>query len=101
MRAMDRPEQVTAADHLAEADAARGRGDVDAMRRALVAAFERAKGDGDTETMARAALAMPTSQRFGVVPGRIPALLFEASRAVTDEPTRARLAAALARSWVY
>ena len=51
--------------------------------------------------MAAAALALPTSQRFGVYPGQIPALLFEAYAAAEAIATRCRLASALARSWVY
>ena len=52
--------------------------------------------------MAAAALALASLQRFGGPGGRTPALLHEAYLAVADEPaTRARLAAALARSWVY
>ncbi len=71
------------------------------MRAALVAAFADARAAGDGEAMAAAALAMPTSQRFGVYPGQIPALLFEAYAVAEAVPTRCRLAAALARSWVY
>ncbi len=51
--------------------------------------------------MAASALAMPTSQRFGVFPGQIPAMLYEAYGATNSLSTRSRLAAALARSWVY
>src|SRR5207245_10966112 len=50
---------------------------------------------------AAAALAMSTSQRFGVQPGQIRALLHEAYDAADTASTRCRLAAALARSWVY
>ena len=71
------------------------------MRTALVAAFDAARAAGDTEAMADAALAMPSGQRFGVYPGQIPALLHEAYNSVDDVSTRCRLAAALARSWVY
>ena len=67
----------------------------------LVAAFEAARGAGDTEAMADAALAMPAGQRFGVHPGQIPALLHEAYTQTDRVSTRCRLAAALARSWVY
>src|SRR3954470_15792399 len=111
MRVMDRAAGTAGAagaagaaksvDHLATAEAARARGDVDAMRAALVAAFAQARTDGDTEAMAAAALAMPTSQRFGAYPGQIPALLFEAYTAAESVSTRCRLASALARSWVY
>ena len=90
-----------AAEHLAAASAARAAGDVDALRTALVAAFTAARRAEDGEGMAAAALAMPTSQRFGVYPGQIPALLHEAYGATNTLSTRCRLAAALARSWVY
>jgi hypothetical protein len=90
-----------AAGQLAAAEAARARGDFDAVRAALVAAFADARAAGDGEAMAAAALSMPTSQRFGVHPGQIPALLFEAYEATEEIATRCRLAAALARSWVY
>jgi hypothetical protein len=83
------------------ATVARAVGDVDAMRAALVAAFAAARAAGDSEAMVAAALAMPTSQRFGVHPGQIPALLYEAYSAADTRSTRCRLAAALARSWVY
>src|SRR3954468_24820207 len=89
------------ADPLAAARAPRPAGDTDAMRAALLAAFVAARAAGDIEAMAAAALAMPTSQRFGVHPGQIPALLHEAYSAADTPLTRCRLAAALARSWVY
>ena len=68
-------------------------GDVDALRTALVAAFTAARRTEDDEGMAAAALAMPTSQRFGVYPGQIPALLHEAYGATNSLSTRCRLAA--------
>ncbi len=90
-----------AARHLTAASAARAEGNVDAVRAALIAAFTTARAAGDSESMAAAALAMPSGQRFGVYPGQIPALLHEAYEATTSVTTRCRLAAALARSWVY
>ena len=52
--------------------------------------------------MAAAALGLASLQRFGGPGGRTPALLHEAYLAAADSPAaRARLAAALARSWVY
>ena len=105
MRVMDGTADTSspteAANHLAAASVARAAGDVDAMRAALVAAFAAARAAGDGEAMAAAALAMPSSQRFGVYPGQIPALLHEAYSAANTQLTRCRLAAALARSWVY
>ena len=56
----------------------------------------------DVDAMAAAALGLASLQRFGGPGGRTPALLHEAYLAAADSPaTRARLAAALARSWVY
>jgi hypothetical protein len=75
--------------------------DADEVRASLIAAFNDARSSGDGPAMAAAALAMPTSQAFGTYPGQIPALLFEAYSAAVDAATRCRLAAALARSWVY
>ena len=52
--------------------------------------------------MAAAALELASLQRFGGPGGRTHALLHEAYLAAADSPAaRARLAAALARSWVY
>src|SRR4051794_41942244 len=51
--------------------------------------------------MAAAALGLAALQRFGGPGGRTPALLHEAYLAAEDTATRSRLAAALARSWVY
>jgi hypothetical protein len=92
---------VEAADLLAVASTARAAGDLDAMRTALVAAFDTARAAGDSEAMADAALAMPAVQRFGVHPGQIPALLYEAYTRTESTSRRCHLAAALARSWVY
>ena len=92
---------MEAAELLARADAARKAGDVGAMRAALVAAFEAARSAGDPQLMAAAALALPASQGFGVHPGQLPALLHEAYEAAELPAVRGRLAAALARSWVY
>lgn len=68
---------------------------------AIVAAFAAARAAGDPGGMADAALALPQRQRFGAHPGQIPVLLFEAYEAAVTPAMRCRLAAALARSWVY
>ncbi|MFN8035539.1 MAG: hypothetical protein U0V73_06365 [Acidimicrobiia bacterium] len=70
-------------------------------RATLVAAFRAARASGDVEGMCRAALALPSSQRFGTDPGQVPALLHEAYVTATDDTMRARLAAGIARAWVY
>jgi hypothetical protein len=66
----------------------------------LVRTWERAKAAGDSEAMAAAALALAATPTFGGVPGGVPALLFEA-RSRAEGAARTRLAAALARAWVY
>jgi hypothetical protein len=74
----------------------------DAARTAYVDAYNRARLDADVEGMAAAALGLASLQQFGEPVGRVPAVLHEAYGANADSPTtRARLAAALARSWAY
>ncbi|WP_206778459.1 MULTISPECIES: hypothetical protein [Frankia] len=98
----------------ADAAAARSEDHVDARRASYVEAFAaaRAAGDveamaaaaraaGDVEAMAAAALGLPSTQRFGSHPGQVPALLHEAYAVAVAPSTRCRLAAALARAWVY
>src|SRR5437763_16390808 len=92
---------ASAADHMLAAAALRARGDIDAMCASVVAAFAAARAVGDRQAMVAAALALPASQRFGVHPGQIPALLHEAYSMAGTPLTRSRLAAALARSWAY
>lgn len=99
--AADREPPADAAGHMAAAAVARAAGDVDAVRASLAAAFAAARAAGDRDAMATAALALPTSQRFGAYPGQIPALLHEVYATAEAVSTRSRLAAALARSWVY
>ncbi|MEV4560574.1 hypothetical protein AB0K51_26760 [Kitasatospora sp. NPDC049285] len=72
-----------------------------ATRRRLLAAYERARETGDAELMAVAALDLPSALRFGVHPGQIPALIHQAYAAAVTPVSRCRLAAALARAWVY
>ncbi len=68
---------------------------------ALFRAFYKARDTGDAELMAEAALSLPSGQRFGAHPGQVPALVHEAYAAATGPESRSRLAAALARAWVY
>ncbi|GAA1162223.1 hypothetical protein [Nocardioides aquiterrae] len=70
-------------------------------REQLVAAFREARETGDPALLAEAALALPRGQGFGAHPGEVPAYLHEALLAATDDRTRARLLAGLARAWVY
>jgi hypothetical protein len=83
-----------------------GQDEWDAARTASVqtfaAAFVSARDADDGDAMADAALQLAGLQRFGGPGGRTPALIHEAYLAAADQPpARARLAAALARSWVY
>ncbi|MEU6284567.1 hypothetical protein [Streptomyces sp. NPDC047028] len=72
-----------------------------AARAALLKAYAQARDSGDAELMAAAALDLPSSQRFGTHPGQVPALIHEAYAAAATPVSRCRLAAALARAWVY
>jgi hypothetical protein len=73
----------------------------EAARAAHCDAFVAARAADDAGAMAEAALGLASLQRFGGPGGRTPALLHEAYLAADSPATRARLAAALARSWVY
>ena len=73
----------------------------EAARAAHCDAFVAARAADDAGAMAAAALGLASLQRFGGPGGRTPALLHEAYLAADYPATRARLAAALARSWVY
>ena len=64
-------------------------------------AYDLARERGDTTSSARAALGMAAGQLWGFHPGRLPVVLHEAYQATEPGPTRARLAAALARCWAY
>jgi hypothetical protein len=70
-------------------------------RAATIRAFHEAREAGDAGRIAEAALNLPSGQQFGEHPGQIPALIHEAYVAAADPPMQARLAAALARAWVY
>jgi hypothetical protein len=76
-------------------------GQAAATRMALIASFHQAREAGDVERMTATALRLPSVQEFGVHPGQVPALVHEAYVAAVDGPARCRLAAALARAWVY
>lgn len=75
--------------------------EADEVRALRLQAFFDARTSGDPERLAAAALRLPSGQRFGVDPGQVPALIHEAYSVTTSTETRARLAAALARAWVY
>ena len=70
-------------------------------RAAAIRAFQEARAAGDTERAAELAHHLPFGQMFGEQPGQIPALIHEAYVAASAPSVQARLAAALARAWVY
>jgi len=76
-------------------------GGPDAARAALLAAYYAPATAGDAAGLAAVAVKLPGGQYFGVHPGRIPALIHAAYADATDPAQRCRLAAALARAWVY
>lgn len=70
-------------------------------RAAAIDAVRAAREAGDMAAMLSAVLNLPTGQQFGTDPGQIPALVHEAYNAAAEPMARCRLAAALARAWVY
>ena len=94
-------EPSTIDDLLDRADEARnaGRGEVAACL--YDEAIDRCRGGDDLEPWIRAALGAASVFVFGTEPGRLPALLHDLLMRTTDDADRARVAAALARCWVY
>jgi len=60
-----------------------------------------ARAAGDLTTWTEAVLAAASAHVFGTEPGRLPAELYDVLVRTTDDADRARVAAALARCWVY
>ncbi len=83
----------------ADTERASGRG-VDAAH-LYGAAADLARDAGDLERWATAALGAASVQPFDTEPGRLPSLLYDILAHSTDDAIRSRLAAALARCWVY
>lgn len=88
-------------DLLGSADAARAAGELGTAARLYSEAATERRSSGDLEGWAGALLGAASVHVFGTEPGRLPALLFEVLERTTDEVLHARLAAALARCWVY
>ncbi len=88
-------------DLLDRADAAReaGRGDVAA--RLYDEAAVRCRAGDDLDGWTRAVLGAASVYLFGAEPGKLPAQLYDVLVRTTEDGTRARLAAALARCWAY
>jgi hypothetical protein len=90
-----------ARDLLDHAGAAReaGRGEVAA--RLYDEAVVRCQAEGDLDGWTLAVLGAASVYLFGAEPGKLPAQLYDVLARTTDDGTRARLAAALARCWAY
>lgn len=86
---------------LARADALRAAGQGAEAARAYDEAATTARAADDHDAWARAVLGAASVQVFGAEPGRLPALLYDVLARTTDDALRSRLAAALARCWVY
>jgi tetratricopeptide (TPR) repeat protein len=88
-------------DLLERADAARAAGRMQEAARLYDEAIARCRADGDLTRWTRAALGAASGYVFGAEPGRLPAQLYDVLVRTTDDADRARIAAALARCWVY
>ena len=88
------------ADLLKQAKAARAAHQPDEARAAYAKSYDKARTANDVTAMAEAALGLAALHVYGTHAGRAPAYLYEAYKAA-DGPQRIRLAAALARVWVY
>ncbi len=96
------PTESSALDVLLDrADAERAAGRGAAAARLYDEAAVQGRADDDLERWTRAALGAASVQVFGSEPGRLPALLYDVLARTTDDASRSRLAAALARCWVY
>jgi hypothetical protein len=86
---------------LERADAARASGRMPEAAGLYEQAIARCRADGDLVRWTRAVLGAASGYVFGAEPGRLPAELYDVLVRTTDDADRARLAAALARCWVY
>jgi hypothetical protein len=83
----------------AHASRSAGRGELAARLYADAAALFRDLDDLDGWT--ESALGAASVHVFGTEPGRLPALLYDLLARTTDDQSRARLSASLARCWAY
>src|SRR4051812_13064834 len=88
-------------DLLDRANAARAAGRGDAASRLYDEAASRCRDADDLDGWTQAVLGSASVYLFGVEPGKLPAQLYDVLVRTTDDGTRARLAAALARCWAY
>lgn len=92
---------TSVADLLDRADAERAAGRGDDAARLYDEAIDRCRAAGDVGPWTRAVLGAASVLVFGVEPGRLAAQLHDVLARTTDDADRARLGAALARSWAY
>jgi hypothetical protein len=88
-------------DLLGRADAARAAGQGAVAARLYDEAAARCREANDLDGWTEAVLGAASVHLFGAAPGKLPAQLHDVLARTTDEATRARLAAALARCWAY
>jgi tetratricopeptide (TPR) repeat protein len=88
-------------DLLDRADAARAAGRGETAARLYDEAATRCRAEGDLSGWTQAVLGAASVYLFGSEPGKLPAQLYDVLARTTDDGTRARLAAALARCWSY
>jgi hypothetical protein len=91
----------TVRDLLDRAGAARSAGRGDAAARLYDEAATRSRDADDLPGWTEAVLGAATVYLFGTQPGKLPAQLYDVLVRTTDDATRARVAAALARCWAY
>jgi hypothetical protein len=91
----------TVRDLLDRAGVERAAGRGDSAARLYDEAVTRCRNDDDLVGWTEAVLGAAAVYLFGAEPGRLPAQLYDVLARTTDEATRARLGAALARCWAY
>jgi len=92
---------ATTEELLDRADVARAAGRGEVAARLYDDAATRFRAAGDLDGWTRALLGAAAVHLFGAEPGKLPAQLYDVLARTTDDETRARLAAALARCWAY
>ncbi len=95
------PSSPTVRDLLDRADAARAAGRGDLASRLYDDATTCCRREDDLDGWTEAVLGAASVYLFGAEPGRLPAQLYDVLARTTDDGTRARLGAALARCWAY
>jgi len=90
-----------ASELLDRADLARAAGRGEVAARLYDEAAGLCRGADDLEGWTRSVLGAASVHAFGTEPGRLPAQLYDVLVRTSEEPSRARLSAALARCWAY